>query len=120
MAKTLFRHPAVIVIWDDAHARNQAIEYIEEEVVQQHRPEEVITLGLAIKEDGAGISLYTESTGPDSVRGVNFIPAAMIKEVIRLGPLGRPRHVKAKARVPKPVSPVKTTSVAAPQRAEDA
>ena len=97
----LLRYPAVVVIWDDAHARNQAVEYVEEEVIQQHRPEEVKTLGLVIKEDKTGISLYTEETGPDSIRGVNFIPAGMIKEIIRLGYIKRPRQRKPRVIAPE-------------------
>ena len=91
MAKPLFRYPAVAVIWNDAHARNQAIEYTEDEVRNLHRAEPVITLGLAIKQDEAGVSLYSEETGPDAIRGANFIPAAMIMEVIQLGFIKRPR-----------------------------
>lgn len=94
MSEPLFRYPAAIVIWNDAHARNQAVEYTEDEVMNLHRAEKVTTLGLVIKEDNEGISLYCEETGPDSVRGANFIPAAMIEDVIRLGHLKRPRRKK--------------------------
>lgn len=79
---SLFRYPVVVVEWYDAHARNQAIEYDESEVGPLHKPEEVLTLGLCIKHDEKGISLYSEETGPDGIRGLNFIPAAMIKDVI--------------------------------------
>jgi hypothetical protein len=95
-ASKLFRYPAVAVIWWDAHARPQAVEYTEDEVKTLHQPAEVITLGLLIKEDDTGISLYSEEPGPDSVRGANFIPAGMIKEVIRLGDLKRPAMPRAK------------------------
>lgn len=91
MPEQLFRHEAVVVVWKDAHARNQAVEYTEDEVLNLHRPEEIVTLGLLLKEDSEGISLYTENTGHDAVRGANFIPAAMLKEVIRLGSVKRPR-----------------------------
>ena len=87
----LFRYPLVVVIWDDAHARSQAVEYTEDEVRNLHKPEEVITLGLMLHKDESGISLYTEETGPDAVRGDNFIPAAMIKEIVHLGDVKRPR-----------------------------
>ena len=109
MANELFRHEAVICRWMDAHARNQAVEYTEDEVRNLHRPEEVITLGLLLKEDSEGISLYTESTGPSEVRGANFIPAGMIKEIIRLGHVKRPRkqlkrHVKEETPISEPQS----------------
>ena len=92
----LFRYPAVVVIWDDAHARNQAVEYTEDEVRNLHRPETVTTLGLLLKQDATGVSLYCEETGPDAVRGANFIPAAMVREVVVLGQLKRPRVRKTK------------------------
>ena len=59
---------------------------------------------LLLKEDKHGVSLYTEETGPDVVRGANFIPAALIKEIIMLGPVKRP--VKRK---PKPSAPIERT-----------
>ena len=96
MAGQLFRHEAVVVIWDDASARSQAVEYSEDEINQLHKPEVIITLGLLIKEDPTGISLYTENTGYDSIRGLSFIPSAMIKEVIRLGSVKRPRKPQKK------------------------
>lgn len=79
MAKTSFRYPAAIIEWLDAHARNQAVEYEESEVVQQHRPELCKIIGLVIKDDETGISLYNEETGPTSVRGLSFIPRPMVK-----------------------------------------
>ena len=96
MSSPLFRHEAVVVVWLDAHARSQAVEYTEDEVINLHRPEEVITLGLLLKEDQNGVSLYCENTGPDAIRGANFIPAAMIKEIIRLGSVKRPRKPQKK------------------------
>lgn len=78
-----FRYPVVVVEWLDASARNQAVEYNDTEVDQYHRAEPVKTLGLLIKENEAGISLYTEETGPDGIRGLSFIPRAMIKSVDR-------------------------------------
>ena len=101
MAIGVFRYPAVVVLWNDAHARNQAVEYTEDEVRHVHRPEPCRTLGLLIQEDEKGVSLYTEETGADVVRGANFIPAALIQEVIRLGMLKRPRR----RRGPLPTGP---------------
>lgn len=105
-AKGLFRYPAAVVVWDDAHARNQAVEYTEDEVRNLHRPEQVVTLGLVIRQDETGISFYTEETGPDAVRGANFIPAAMIKEVIYLGHLRRPKTPRKETAAPKEENPV--------------
>lgn len=99
---TLFRHDLVAVVWNDASARNQAVEYTESEVRSQfHQAERVISLGLLLHEDEKGLSLYTEETGPDAIRGVSFIPAPMVVEVIRLGPLKRPK----KKRLVNPILP---------------
>ena len=75
-----FRYPAAVISWLDAHARNQAVEYDDAEVSQQHRPEPCTILALVIKDDEAGISIYSEETGPSSIRGLSFIPRAMIPE----------------------------------------
>lgn len=102
MAASLFRYPAVAVRWLDAHARNQAIEYTEDEAkTQYHRAEEVLTLGLLLKEDEKGIQLYCEETGPSEIRGVNFIPAPMIKEVYRFGFI-KPARRKSPPPIPQP------------------
>lgn len=76
-----FRYPVCIVSWLDAHARPQAVEYLESEVNQQHKAEPVKTLGLLIREDEAGVSLYTEETGPEGIRGLSFVPRQMIISV---------------------------------------
>lgn len=93
--KPLFRYAAAVITWLDAHARNQAVEYEESEVVQQHKPEECKILGLVIKDDAEGVSLYNEETGPSSIRGLSFIPRAMIKSVIYVD-LSVPRKARAK------------------------
>ena len=79
--KQKFRFPAAVISWLDAHSRSQAVEYEEAEVAQQHRPEECTILGLVIRDDAQGLSLYTEETGPSSIRGLSFIPRAMVKSV---------------------------------------
>lgn len=81
MAIPKFRYPAAIIVWDDAHARNQAVEYEESEIVQVHRPEQCQILALVIKDDEKGLTLYTEETGPSSIRGVSFVPRPMVKAV---------------------------------------
>lgn len=95
MTKRAFRYPAAIIIWDDAHSRNQAVEYEEAELIQQHRPEVCMTLGLVVNHDATGVTMYTEETGPTSVRGVSFVPAGMLKSVtyVNLSPI-RAKHAK--------------------------
>lgn len=85
-----FRYPAAIIVWMDAHARNQSVEYEESEVSSLHRPEECKILALVIKDDNTGVSLYNEETGPTSVRGLNFIPRDMIKDITYVN-LAKPR-----------------------------
>ena len=95
-----FRYPAAVIVWDDAHARNQAVEYEESELIQQHRPEECISLGLVVRDDATGVTVYNEETGPTSVRGVAFIPRAMIRSVIYVN-LTPPRKRKAASTPPQ-------------------
>lgn len=84
MKANIFRHPLVAVRWLDAHCRNQGVEYTEKEIDDYHRGEEVLTLGLMVRDNPIGVSLYTEETGPEEIRGLSFIPRAMIIEVIPL------------------------------------
>jgi hypothetical protein len=103
MAKPSFRYRAAIIRWLDAHARNQAVEYEEAEVSALHRPEECKILALVIEDNETGLSLYNEETGPSSIRGLNFIPRAMIQEVLYVS-LTPTRDKRAK-KIPKMVSP---------------
>lgn len=94
--KASFRHPIAIIEWHDAHARNQAVEYDESEILQVHRPEPCLTLGLVIRDDAAGVSLYNEETGPDSIRGLSFIPRGMIISITYVTltkPRGKPKEI---------------------------
>ena len=97
MAK--FRYPAAVIVWLDAHARNQAVEYEESEVAPLHRPEECTIIGLVIRDDAAGLSIYNEETGPSSIRGLSFIPRNMLKSVtyVNLTPV-RPRKRRSDTR----------------------
>ena len=112
MKKALkFRHQAAVIEWLDAHARNQAVEYLETEIPGLHKPEDCKFLALVIREDEKGLTLYNEETGPDCVRGVSFIPRAMIKSVtyVKLVPI--PSHTapapSSAAPAPSPL-PAKT------------
>lgn len=104
--KSLFRHKAAVITWLDAHARSQAVEYDEAEVSQYHRPEECTILGLVIRDDDEGISLYNEETDTRSIRGLSYIPRAMIKLVtyVNLSPIPakRPHHDIQVANGPRP------------------
>lgn len=96
MVKSQFRYPAAIIRWLDAHSRNQAVEYEEAEIGALHRPEPCQILALVIKDDAAGVSIYNEETGPTSIRGVSFIPRAMIQDItyVNLERPRKPRHGK--------------------------
>ena len=97
MANPLFRHRIAVIEWDDAHARNQAVEYEESEVAQLHRPESCKILALVIKEDEIGVSVYNEETGPTAIRGLSFIPRAMLKAITYYD-LSKPRKPRKKFR----------------------
>lgn len=106
--KLAFRYQPAVIYWLDAHARNQAVEYTDEEAKTQcHKPEECIILALVIRDDETGVSLYNEETGHDSVRGVSFIPRAMIKDVVYVT-LTKAKPKKAQAQSPESATPEKT------------
>lgn len=94
MAKRFFRYPVAVIVWLDAHARSQAVEYDESEVLQLHRPEECTILGIVIRDDAMGLSLYNEQTGDSSIRGLSFLPRDMIKSVtyVNLTPIRAKAH----------------------------
>lgn len=105
--KPHFRHPVAVITWLDAHARSQAVEYDESEVAQYHRPEECTILGLVIRDDTEGISLYNEETDSTSIRGLSHIPRGMIKSVeyVTLSPMRTKKVKPCESPPPLPSSP---------------
>lgn len=100
-----FRYPAAIIVWDDAHARGPAMEFEENEVAELHRPEVCQILGLVIRDDETGVSMYCEETSPSSIRGLSFVPRAMIKSItyVNLTPV-KARKPRRKAALTPPLS----------------
>jgi hypothetical protein len=93
----LLDRPFVAVRWADAHGA-ATTEYAEHEL--PHRPAHYTTYGFLMRQDDAGLTIVTEHSDEHTYRGVSFVPAAMVVEIIALK-LGQARTKKV---------PVPTTS----------
>jgi hypothetical protein len=103
-------HPLVAVVWDDAKA-TAVVEYDLNEVrTQFHRAARYTTYGLLLVDDEKGITLASEEGDDHNLRGLTFIPRAMIVEVVVLG---RQRAKKARAKR-QPAAPPPAPSKSAP------
>jgi len=103
-------HPLVAVVWDDAKA-TAVVEYDLNEVrTQFHKAARYTTYGLLLVDDDKGITLASEEGDDQNLRGLTFIPRAMIVEV---GFLGRQRARKARPRR-QPAAPQPAPSRSAP------
>ena len=71
------RPPLVALRWLDAHgtATNQ---YEPHEL--PHAAVEIVTYGLLLRDDAAGISIACEECGGNVYRGVTFVPRALVVE----------------------------------------
>lgn len=99
-------HPLVAVVWDDAKA-TAVVEYDLNEVrTQFHKAARYTTYGLLLVDDDKGITLASEEGDDQNLRGLTFIPRAMIVEVAFLG---RPRARKPRAK--KPAAAPQTAAV---------
>ena len=88
-------HPLVAVVWDDAKA-TAVVEYDLNEVrTQFHKAARYTTYGLRLVDDEKGVTLASEEGDDHNLRGLTFIPRAMIVEVVVLG-WPRPRKPRAK------------------------
>jgi hypothetical protein len=78
-------HPLVAVVWDDAKA-TAVVEYDLNEVrTQFHRAARYTTYGLLLVDDEKGVTLASEEGDDHNLRGLTFIPRAMVVEVVVLG-----------------------------------
>lgn len=94
-------HPLVAVVWDDAKA-TAVVEYDLNEVrTQFHKAARYTTYGLLLVDDDKGITLASEEGDDQNLRGLTFIPRAMVVEVVVLG---RARAKKAAAKK-RPAAP---------------
>ena len=75
----------VCVTWTDAHGNAMTV-YEPHEL--PHAPAIVKTYGALIKEDAAGVTITSEIFESGGFRGVTFIPAGMIREILDVA---RPR-----------------------------
>jgi hypothetical protein len=79
----LDNHPLVAVLWDDAFMSMD--EYTQEEAEQLHRPEQVWSYGLLVREDERGVMLAMDAGVTDGkFRKITFIPKGMVVEVVEL------------------------------------
>jgi hypothetical protein len=88
-------HPLAAVVWDDA--KTTAVEEydLNEVRTQFHRPARYTTYGLLLVDDEKGVTLASEEGDDQNLRGLTFIPRAMVVEVVFLG---RARAKKAAAK----------------------
>lgn len=80
----------VAVKWLDAHGQGTNA-YSEHEI--PHAAIEIVTYGLLLREDAAGVSVANELCSDNTYRGVTFIPAGMLVEVTKLK-VSKPRKPK--------------------------
>lgn len=67
----------VSVRWMDAHGTATAV-YEPHEL--PHKALEIVTYGLLLRDDEAGISIASEDCGAGTYRGVTFVPRALVIE----------------------------------------
>lgn len=85
----------VAVVWDDAHG--DALGDLTEEETRRdfHKPAPYVTFGLLVVDDAEGVTLACDHSAADKTyRGRNFIPRAMIKEIVDFGIPRRPKPRK--------------------------
>jgi hypothetical protein len=82
----------VAVRWQDAHSSGSVTEYSEHEL--PHRSAHYTTYGFLLRHDDSGLTLATEHSDEHTYRGVCFVPAAMVVEIVPLT-LMRKRAPKA-------------------------
>lgn len=89
--------PLAMVEWADAHGSATGDYTLDEVARDFHKPVVYRNFGLLVQQDTHGITMAAEQTG-EEVRGLSFIPAGMVVEIVLLGRPKRPR-------APKPPAP---------------
>lgn len=81
----LSQYSLACVVWDDAHMSLD--EYTSDEITRDiHKASSVKSFGLVVQSDERGVTLATDEGAADGkFRKVNFIPRAMITEVVDFG-----------------------------------
>lgn len=105
MSTALSNRKLVCVVWDDAHGCG-AGEYSEADVIRDfHKAITFYSYGLLIQHDAAGITIVSEETEDEDLRGITFIPAGMILEVVDMGIPRRRSAARATKTAPPPPPP---------------
>ena len=78
-------HRLAAVVWDDAKATAVEEYDLNEVRTQFHRPARYTTYGLLLVDDEKGVTLASEEGDDHNLRGLTFIPRAMVVEVVFLG-----------------------------------
>jgi hypothetical protein len=78
-------HQLAAVVWDDAKATAVEEYDLNEVRTQFHRPARYTTYGLLLVDDEKGVTLASEEGNDQNLRGLTFIPRAMVVEVVFLG-----------------------------------
>ena len=76
--------PLVALRWNDAHGTATTTYELHE---LPHKAVEIVTYGLLLRDDDAGISIACEDAGGGCYRGVTFVPRALVVEVKHLKPV---------------------------------
>jgi hypothetical protein len=112
-------HPLAAVVWDDAKATAVEEYDLNEVRTQFHRPARYTTYGLLLVDDEKGVTLASEEGNDQNLRGLTFIPRAMVVEVVFLGRArakkkSRPKRQADAAAQPGP-SPFATDALPPPK-----
>jgi hypothetical protein len=78
-------HQLAAVVWDDAKATAVEEYDLNEVRTQFHKPARYTTYGLLLVDDEKGVTLASEEGNDQNLRGLTFIPRAMVVEVVFLG-----------------------------------
>lgn len=84
--------PLAAVTWDDAKATAVEEYDLNEIKTQFHRPARYTTYGLLVVSDDCGVTLATERRDDGSLRGLTFIPRAMVRDTAILS--AKPRRAR--------------------------
>jgi hypothetical protein len=106
-------HPLAAVVWDDAKATAVEEYDLNEVRTQFHRPARYTTYGLLLVDDEKGVTLASEEGDDHNLRGLTFIPRAMVVEVVFLG-RARAKKTSAKKRPAAAPQPAPAAADAAP------
>lgn len=107
-------HPLAAVVWDDAKATAVEEYDLNEVRTQFHRPARYTTYGLLLVDDEKGVTLASEEGDDKNLRGLTFIPRAMVVEVVFLG-RARAKKTAAKKR-PAASAPAVADAAPAPSK----